>query len=88
MHWRPYQQVAGHFASGHCRWASRSVDEAIETLASPDVTVTNQGDKDTQRAKLATLDGVREVCELGWLYEKVQAFAPGHQAGLYQIGLV
>ena len=29
-------------------WAGRSVDEAIETLASPDVTVTNQSDKELQ----------------------------------------
>jgi len=58
MHWRPYQQLAGHFASGHYRWASRSVDEAIETLASPDVTVTNQSDKELQLYKLRELDSL------------------------------
>mmetsp|Transcript_10152 Transcript_10152/g.33311 ORF Transcript_10152/g.33311 Transcript_10152/m.33311 type:complete len:484 (+) Transcript_10152:691-2142(+) len=49
-------------------WASRSVDEAIETLASPDVTVTNQSDKELQLYKLRELDSlVREAvaeCEV------------------------
>ena len=46
------------------RWASRSVDEAIETLASPDVTVTNQSDKELQLYKLRELDSlVREAVE-------------------------
>ena len=40
------------------RWASRSVDEAIETLASPDVTVTNQSDKELQLYKLRELDSL------------------------------
>mmetsp|Transcript_15988 Transcript_15988/g.52385 ORF Transcript_15988/g.52385 Transcript_15988/m.52385 type:complete len:114 (+) Transcript_15988:761-1102(+) len=39
-------------------WASRSVDEAIETLASPDVTVTNQSDKELQLYKLRELDSL------------------------------
>jgi len=43
-------------------WAGRSVDEAIETLASPDVTVTNQSDKELQLYKLRELDSlVREA---------------------------
>jgi len=43
-------------------WAGRSVDEAIETLASPDVTVTNQSDKELQLYKLRELDElVREA---------------------------
>ena len=39
-------------------WAGRSVDEAIETLASPDVTVTNQSDKELQLYKLRELDSL------------------------------
>ena len=43
-------------------WAGRSVDEAIETLVSPDVTVTNQSDKELQLYKLRELDElVREA---------------------------
>ena len=38
------------------------MDEAIETLASPDVTVTNQSDKELQLYKLRELDSlVREA---------------------------
>ena len=40
---------------------SRSVDEAIETLASPDVTVTNQSDKELQLYKLRELDSLSQV---------------------------
>ena len=44
------------------------MDEAIETLASPDVTVTNQSDKELQLYKLRELDSlVREAvaeCEV------------------------
>ena len=34
------------------------MDEAIETLASPDVTVTNQSDKELQLYKLRELDSL------------------------------
>ena len=37
------------------------MDEAIATLASPDVTVTNQSDKELQLYKLRELDSL--VCE-------------------------
>ena len=37
-------------------WANKTPYEAHETLRSPDVTVTNQGDKDTQLKKLEKLD--------------------------------
>ena len=43
-------------------WMEASADEAHETLSSPDVTVTNQSDKDMQLPKLKQLDElVRET---------------------------
>ena len=45
-------------------WANKTPDEAHETLRSPDVTVTNQGDKDTQLKKLEKLDqNIRKMVE-------------------------
>lgn len=51
----------------------RSVDEAIETLASPDVTVTNQSDKELQLYKLRELDSL--------VLEAVQQCMGGHGQG-------
>jgi len=39
-------------------WAHRSIGEARELLASPDVTVTNQADKELQLLKLLELDSL------------------------------
>ena len=37
-------------------WAGKTADEAYETLSKPDVTVTNQSDKDTQLEKIVALN--------------------------------
>ena len=37
-------------------WAGKTADEAYETLSKPDVTVTNQSDKDVQLPKLLKLN--------------------------------
>ncbi|EOD15733.1 hypothetical protein EMIHUDRAFT_103236 [Emiliania huxleyi CCMP1516] len=52
-------------------WASRSVDEAIETLASPDVTVTNQSDKELQLYKLRELDELVQEAVARSLHRKI-----------------
>ena len=47
-------------------WEGRTPAEARIALAKPDVTVTNQKDKETQLAKLQTLeDEVKEACAVG-----------------------
>jgi len=46
----------------YAMWAHRSPQEAHDVLREPDVTVTNQGDKETQLEKLVQLDDeVRQV---------------------------
>ena len=56
------------------------MDEAIETLASPDVTVTNQADKELQLYKLRELDSlVQEAvaqCESEAAHTTVVEIAP------------
>ena len=45
-------------------WAKRTPAEALAVLSKPDVTVTNQGDKDMQLPKILTLNKqVRKVME-------------------------
>ena len=54
-------------------WANRSPQEAHDVLSKPDVTVTNQGDKDVQLKKLQKLDSaVREMARK----EREDAAAP------------
>ena len=51
-------------------WASRTPQEAYDLLKEPDVTVTNQSDKDTQLDKLLKLDDeVREVMRMTGIAE-------------------
>ena len=53
----PIYNASEHEAVGLERlWSARSASQALEVLSKPDVTVTNQSDKDVQLPKLLKLN--------------------------------
>ena len=62
------EEIAKHLRE---QWAEKTVEQAIDVLAKPDVTVTNQKDKVVQLGKLRTIDSmVKDAAEVQKLRRK------------------